>query len=1420
MKQKSEYTKPDWIFEVSWEVCNKVGGINTVIATKAKVLVDETEDKLVLIGPDLRKHNHNGKEFIEDASLFAEWKSSLLESNLNVSIGRWDIPGRPIVILIDFDNFFERKDDILSQLWIKYRVDSLTGGWDYIEPVIFGYVSGMVIESFYHHCIQSNQHVVAQFHEWMTGAGLLYLKDKLPQLATAFTSHATVMGRSIAGNNFPLYDDLEKYDANEITKTFHIQAKHSLETKSALHADVFTTVSEITARECRHFLDKTPDHITPNGFDSGFILGDNFETRRLLARTVLKRTAEAVLNQKIDEDAIFVIKSGRYEFRNKGVDVFLDALHKLNITESLHKQFVVFFTIPAGHKGLVEGVMHRTENPDFSNPNSNQYLTHHLNSYQDDPIIVRIQNNSLFNRMQDKVKIIYSPVYLDGFDGIYNMHYYDLLPGMDFGAFTSYYEPWGYTPLESIASRIPAITTNVAGFGSWVEKNAPQYLNNAVFLVERNDRNQDACSTEIAKILREFSEDSNEQVAFMKEKAAELAAEINWERFISEYFTAYGIAFQKVFNRKYLFENKKSRTHVAKMHSIPPGDEATPAWRKLFVEPKVPKSFSILYKLALNLWTNWNNDARDLFEMLDAEIWNEFKENPTAALEAISYERLLELEKDEYFCKKLWDIEFKFNAYMEERANLKGPKVAYFCMEYGLDPVIKLYSGGLGVLAGDFLKEASDAKTNMVAVGLLYRFGYFKQQLSENSEQVAIYKPQKFSYLPIKPVKDKSDTWVTIEVELAGKMLYAKVWVLQVGSVPLYLLDTDIEKNDQQDRFITHQLYGGDWDNRLKQEILLGIGGIRLLKKLGIAADVYHCNEGHAALTSIERLRLLMEEEKLDFLTAAEVVKASSVFTTHTPVPAGHDAFEEEAMRKYFEPYAEHLETTWHGFMALGRSNPNNHHEKFSMSFLAARMSAVVNGVSKLHGTVSKDIFRPMYSGYFKEEINIDYVTNGVHYPTWASKKWQELYQQTFDEGFYTHQHNADFWSKIHTVNDEIIWNLRLEHKRKLISWLKENISKNPEQKHQGPRGMLKMLNSLDENALIIGFARRFATYKRAALILTDPDRLASIISESNRPVVFLFAGKAHPKDIPGQDLIKKIVEISKTNQFLGKIIFIEDYNMKVAKYLVQGVDIWLNTPSRPMEASGTSGMKATLNGVLNLSVLDGWWAEGYKEETGWALPMESTYDYEAFQNEFDAETIYSLLEKEIKPLFFDRDRNGIPVDWIKRIKNTIAEIAPQFTMTRMLREYESKYYEPLQMRCQQVKQDNYKIAYQLAEWKRKVSNNWNQIKVVSMDVFDSTNQALSLGEPFTAKIVLTIGDLLPEEIGIEVVFIQRKNTEEDVQIVRKEELELVSFKNRQAIFECSVNASKSGVYEYGFRVSPRHPLTSKRMDFPLMKWI
>ncbi|MCW0483396.1 alpha-glucan family phosphorylase [Gaoshiqia sediminis] len=842
-----------------------------------------------------------------------------------------------------------------------------------------------------------------------------------------------------------------------------------------------------------------------------------------------------------------------------------------------------------------------------------------------------------------------------------------------------------------------------------------------------------------------------------------------------------------------------------------------PNWKKLFVESNIPEKLAPLKELSKNLWWVWNTEARELFQSIDEEIWEECAHNPVVLLEKVSYQRFLELEEDKSFMARLDMVTGLLKKYLKDRSTLPAPQIAYFSMEYGLHDSLKIFSGGLGILAGDYLKEASDSKVNLIAVGLLYRYGYFKQTISIQGDQMANYEAEEFSKIMVQPAFDKEGNWVEVEVDFPGRTLTARVWEAKIGSVSLYLLDADYEANRDEDRFVTHHLYGGDNENRLKQEMLLGLGGIRALKKLGYQSDIYHCNEGHAAMIGLERIKDFMTDKQLSYAEAKEVVRASTLFTTHTPVPAGHDSFHQDMFRAYMEHFTGWLNIGWDEFVMLGKTNPAEDH--FNMSYLAANLSQGTNGVSMLHGEVSKDILKHLYEGFLPEELNIGYVTNGVHYPTWAAKEWKELHLKYFGKDFVDNELDFDLWDKIYKVPDEEIWNLKKQLKLKLIDYIKHRFADSWIKRHENPKLISEVTNKLNPNALTIGFARRFATYKRAHLLFRNLDRLSRIVNNPEKPVQFIFAGKAHPADKAGQDLIKYIVEISKRPEFLGKILFVQNYDMNLAKMLLQGVDIWLNTPTRPLEASGTSGEKGVMNGTIHFSVLDGWWVEGYKENAGWALPLERTYDVQDFQDELDAETIYNIFEDEIIPAYYDRNEKGISEKWVSYVKNTIAQVAPNFTTSRMIRDYQERFYYPQAERTARLVANNFALAREMTIWKAKISKAWDAIEVKEIQITDGLTNVLRIGEEYPAKVVLDLKELSPEEVGLEMVITETNSTGEPL-LVESLEFKVDQQEGTQCTYQLNLHLMDPGAYGYGLRIFPKNENLPHRQDFKLMNWI
>jgi len=1411
---------PDYIFEVSWEVCNKVGGIHTVITSKTLTLTKEWAEKLIMIGPDTWKGDTEHPEFVEDETLFASWRPVAAEAGLKIKIGRWKIAGNPIAILIDFTPFFTRRDELFRDLWLQFKVDSLTGGWDYIEPALFGYASGKVIESFYHHHLTFSDKIIAQFHEWITGVGLLYLNEHVPQIGTVFTTHATVVGRSIAGNGLPLYSKFDSYNADQEARRFNVTAKHSLEKMAAWNADCFTTVSEITAKECNKFLEKNPDIITPNGFED-YIVPDLFfyKEKRDIARKKLLEVAKALVGIELPDDCLLVIKSGRYEFRNKGIDIFIDALGELNRDEHLKKDVVTFIFIPTHSTGPRKDLLERIELKNYSTSNGNNILTHYLQGEESDPILNRINQNGLNNSEKQKVKVIFVPVYLSGNDGIFNMHYYDLLVGFDLSAFPSYYEPWGYTPLESLAFHIPTITTNLTGFGMIIQTKSTN-ISQGILVVDRNDVNEKEATTNIAKAIKEYSEKTPDESKTAREAAFQLSKTALWRNFIEYYKKAYSIALKKTQKRshKFIHEAKVQTIEHSKGIEYPKATE--PIWRKIFVQNQLPENLKSLDKLARNIWWTWTTEIIELFEMIDRELWKQVNYNPLVFLDTLPYIHIKRLEKNKDFIELLNAANQKFDTYINQPKSI-SPKVVYFCMEYGLCNNLKLYSGGLGVLAGDYMKEASDSGIDITGIGLLYRNGYFKQEISIHGEQIELEETQKFTSQPLFPVYDRDGNWLKINIAFPGRILYAKIWKVQVGRASIFLMDADIPENKPEDRSITNSLYGGGWENRLKQELLLGIGGVRLLQLLNIQPDVFHYNEGHVAFAGLERILMLVQSEHLSFDEALEVVRSSSLFTTHTPVPAGHDTFSEELLRVYLSYYTNLLNISWKRLMEMGKTDGSNPDEKFSMSLFAANLSQEINGVSEIHEGVSRKMFGHLWKGYARDEFPIGHVTNGVHYATWTAPEWQKVHENVMGKDFKFKIDEKENWKNIKNESDKTIWDVHTTLKARLLEEIKKRLRDEAIGQHKNVKNLLQQISLLNEKTLIIGFARRFVTYKRSALLFYNQEKLANIIKSSKFPVLFLFAGKAHPNDYAGQEMIRNIVEISQQKRFQGHVLFIQNYDMLLAKYFTQGVDVWLNTPEIGMEASGTSGMKAALNGVLNFSALDGWWGEAYNSDIGWTFTSSFTGNNYEIQNEIESEMLYQVLENEIIPLYADRNKEDIPVNWIHKIKNSIAQITPQFTTKRMISEYTEKYYKKLQIRNTMIHANEFESAKKIACWKLKITREWANIKVISMDVYDSANKPFPLGSEIHPSIVIDIGALSPDEIGIEVLFIEKRKDQEDFdKIVFKSELSIIETKGKQVTFSCKIPITQSGVYEEGFRIYPKNTLLASRLDFPILKWV
>ena len=773
------------------------------------------------------------------------------------------------------------------------------------------------------------------------------------------------------------------------------------------------------------------------------------------------------------------------------------------------------------------------------------------------------------------------------------------------------------------------------------------------------------------------------------------------------------------------------------------------------VIPRIPDRLKDLVRLAMNLGWTWDPEAIDLFRRLDANrlLWERCYANPIKMLGLVSQERLAELTSDEGFLAHLDRVGAKLSNYLERSTWFaqayprSGLCVAYFCAEFGIVEGIRLYSGGLGILAGDYLKSASDLGIPLVAVGLLYRRGYFRQYLNADGWQQEAYPEADYSTLPLTLERRPDGDPVTVEVEFPGRKLRAQVWRAQVGRVPLYLLDTDLKTNAAEDRGITEYLYGGDRDMRLRQEILLGVGGIRALAMLGVEPTVCHINEGHSAFLALERIRRLVERHKVSFAEAREAVTASNIFTTHTPVPAGIDVFAPDLMERYFAPYCTQLGLSRDEFLALGRQNPADPQEPFSMAVLAIRLSGATNGVSALHGRVSRKMWAGLWPGVPVEDLPITSITNGVHVRGWISHDLAGLFDAYLGPHWISHPADQSVWERVDQIPDAELWRTHERRRERLVAFARRRLRTQLEQRGAPPAERERADEVLDPKALTIGFGRRFATYKRATLLFRDPERLARILSDPERPVQIIYAGKAHPADQEGKDFIRQVVHYARRPEFRQRIVFLEDYDIKVGRYLYQGVDVWLNTPRRPLEASGTSGMKATANGAINISVLDGWWDEAYDGANGWAVGRGEEYEDAGYHDQVESHAIYQMLESEVVPMFYTRGRDGLPREWVRRMKNAMRTVCPVFSAYRMVKEYTERLYLPAERWWATLGAKELERGRALATWKARVRSRWREVAVLSVKADAVAPLEAGATRPVQAEVAL--GSLLPEDVSV-----------------------------------------------------------------------
>jgi phosphorylase/glycogen(starch) synthase len=1187
-------------------------------------------------------------------------------------------------------------------------------------------------------------------------------------------------------------------------------------------ADVFATVSPITAGEAELLHGRRPDPMLPIGIDLHVIDEIAGPSVRSDVRERLVREASLFLGEDVS-DAALVCISGRYEFHNKGLDVLLEACGRVNGQEG--RRVVLFVLVPAGNSGLRSEVLERREKEVSEVEGAVGISTHNLFDEDDDPVHVHCWRFGLENRAEDRVKVIQVPIYLGLKDGFLNEPYEAVLRAMDLSCFPSYYEPWGYTPQESLAVGVPTVTSDYAGFGQWA---LAEGLGEdaGVTVLPRDGRAHVTVVEDLAGVLEGHvrADPARTTPIVDPDTCRETAVRTSWGDLFDNYEKAYEKALDLVQERADAGVSQARRPK----QTIAIGEKmgATPRLTYFDVSAALPDALKPLQRISRNFWWCWDREAPSLFEELAPEVWESCRHNPVALLEQAPRAALDDKAADSDYVARVRRVDKRFQAYLGgarqvHLANGGGDDggelsvehpVAYFSAEFGLHESLRIYGGGLGILAGDHLKSASDLGLPLVGIGLFYRMGYVQQRLTAAGEQTQVDRENDPHLLPLECVRTAEGAPLEVQLQLPGRTLHLRAWRTRVGRVSLYLLDANSPSNLEEDRDITRNLYGGDEEARLLQELVLGRGGERLLRRLGVRPAVYHINEGHAAFLMLERVARLVGEEGLTFEAAREHVRSTSAFTTHTPVPAGHDRFDETLMRRYFSDAEAWVGVPWDRFYDLGRAEDGT----FNMTYLALSFASEVNGVSKLHGVASRALLDPYWPGLLEDEVPVKTVTNGVHLPTWTHPSLQEALGADPDRPLA----GKDVRVGAGRIAPDVLWRTRGVLKRRLLDVAKTSLAQSFLERNDSPLLLHRMLEGLDENALVIGFARRFAPYKRAHLLFQDVERLERLLASKDRPVRILIAGKAHPRDQRGLDILRDIASRTRGDDLVGKVIFLENYDMGVARALVQGVDVWLNTPTRMLEASGTSGMKASANGGLNLSIADGWWSEAYDGENGWVIGGERVYEDQALQDQFDSASLYRLLEEEVVPLYFDRNASGVPEAWVARMIDVLETIPPVFNTNRMVEEYFDQAYRKLGLAYFRSVRDKRARAKARAQEGQRIRRGFAGIRVLEAHIADLNE--IQVGESIDVRLDLDLGALAPDDVRVELVL--GRAASDGLREVGAVPLDQVDsdedLPDGAVRFEASHRMEGSGHYAHGLRIRARHDEQAGGPLRDLVSWI
>lgn len=1404
------------LLEVSWEVCNFVGGINTVIKTKANEAVEHFKGNYILIGPWLDTND----EFVEAEDLFStKIKNNLNNMNLKCKFGYWNIPAQPKVILVAYKNRYE-SNELLYQLWQNFGVESYAAEYDYIEPVLFSTAAAQVIEAIAHEK-DPDTIIYAQFHEWLTGAGLLYLKKHAPDIATTFTTHATVIGRSLAAHGKSVFDLPNDYDYNSEARKYTILAKHSLESITAREADSFTTVSYVTADETNTIFKKYPDKVTFNGmnFDKQVISIDN--ESRIKARLKLLEVASTLLGLTFPENTRIWMTSGRPEVHNKGYDALLTSLAELDLELNIDSPpIIVFFLVATKRCEKKESLLNPSKQ---INPNDRiEVLTHHIDHPYSDGIYQFI-NHCKFNHRHQKIHVIYSPAILNGSDGVFDIPYYELLSACDLTIFPSFYEPWGYTPLESITYGIPTITTDLAGFGVWIKSLSIDYAN-VVYVIERRniyltDFVKKLKQTLALQVDKEFTEET-------RTKAKVLAKFADWKFFFQNYLDAYEQANDAMVT-------KKNEVYIAKF-----GEEVSSdiikisarafKMRALMAHDVINNAFKELVNYSYNFWWSWQLRAYKLFKKLNPSLWRRVKFNPLALLNEIPRQELKEKINTQSFKDEFNKYQNLLNNYLmlnpekkfySEFINEKNP-IAYFCMEYGLHESLPFYAGGLGILAGDHLKTASDIQMPMVAVGLLYKYGYFKQTINSEGNQIA--KADFFDHYdaPLTLLKNDRNKEILIELEFPGRICYLRIWMANIGKIILYLLDTDTPHNNEEDKKITLQLYPPhNLEIRLLQRIVLGIGGVKLLNDiLKIKPALYHLNECHTAFLILERIKNLVVQG-ITPSEAVEIVRKTTLYTIHTSVPAAQEIYSDEIIKKYFLDYVTRIGIDISDVLAQGRVNKKEYSSFFSLIVSSIRSSFKVNGVSKLHGKISQKLWQDLWPDALESEIPIGSITNGIHIQSWLGCDMWDLYNKYLPDNWLSNVYDDQVWEQIAKIPDKEVWDAHQLAKQRLIMAIKEKIRL--EDTLRGDQQLIeKSLHHLRGNVFIIGFSRRIVEYKRPTLIFNDPKYLASILTNPKRPAVLLMAGKAHPHDNAGKEIIHEIIQETRQEMYDGRVIFIEDYDISISQLLVAGCDIWLNNPLYGMEACGTSGMKAAINGVINYSVKDGWWYEAYTSAIGWDIPSFDLSDRsQNLKDDIEDYFLLRKLEKQIIRQYYDIASEGYPIKWVKKMKAGMMTVGKNFNSHRMLFDYYNLYYFPLAKLGRDLIRDQDEVVKNYVKWKHHVIKTFKSIKVLKTQIREINKNADNIGPTLNIHISLHCDSSLSENLAVDLLLMRSGHGQTEAKSLLVP-LKLIKNENSVLSYALEYDIQENGLYAYTIRVAPCHPLLRHPTELGVVLWI